>query len=184
MTQPFTTHTGRAQIIRTPDIDTDRIIPARFLTRTREQGFGDVLFADWRGFTRDTGCTVLVAGNNFGCGSSREHAVWALVDAGFRAVIAPQFADIFRANALKNGLLVIEPDAATCEALFAAAGSEQPQPVVGMDLRSQTLMVSGREPVPFGVDPFARHCLLEGIDELDFLMSHSIAIDAHERSQA
>ncbi|MGE0432813.1 MAG: 3-isopropylmalate dehydratase small subunit [Planctomycetota bacterium] len=164
--EPITQIVGRALVLHAPDIDTDRIVPARFLTRPREAGFGDALFADWALYPRDHGCNVLVAGRNFGCGSSREHAVWALRDAGFRAVLAPQFADIFRSNALKNGLLAIE-----CECDTAAAFVADDEFTI--DLDAQTITRRGHAPIAFRIDPFARHCLLRGIDELDYLIAHS-----------
>jgi len=182
---------ARTVVLAADDVDTDQIIPARFLTTTRRDGFGDALFADWR-FDRDggprpgfalnapeaRGAAVLVAGRNFGCGSSREHAAWALRDYGFRAVVAASFADIFRNNALKNGLLPVAVPAAALAWLTAHPGVE-----VTIDLESATLAAPGLRAVPFPVEPFARYRLLNGIDELGYLLSKSSAIDAFERSR-
>ena len=147
------------------DIDTDQIIPARFLKGTTKLGLGVHLFADWP--DRPPPAEILVAGVNFGCGSSREHAAWALTDFGFRAIVARSFADIFRENAFKNGLLTIELPDAACREL---AGD------VTIDLAAQRI-----GPFEFAIDPFAKHCLLTGLDELGYLLSHQDAITAHER---
>jgi 3-isopropylmalate/(R)-2-methylmalate dehydratase small subunit len=157
--------TGRAVVLRRDDVDTDQIIPARFLTTTSKDGLGESLFADWRaaGLSLGKG-EVLVAGKNFGCGSSREHAVWALLGWGFRAVIAPSFADIFRQNALKNGLLPIALDARIEE------GTE-----VAVDLEAQTVSL------PFAIDPFARTCLLAGQDEMGYLLARLPQVEEYER---
>jgi 3-isopropylmalate/(R)-2-methylmalate dehydratase small subunit len=182
---------SRTVVLAADDVDTDQIIPARFLTTTRRDGFGDALFADWRfdaegrprsGFalndpaSRDA--AVLVAGRNFGCGSSREHAAWALRDYGFRAVIAASFADIFRNNALKNGLVPVAVGAAALGWLKTHPGAE-----VTIDLDSATLQLPGQEPVPFPIESFARYRLLNGVDELGYLLSRSAAIDAFERNR-
>ena len=170
------------------NIDTDQIIPARYLKGTSRSGLGKVLFADWRydgqGQPRADfvlnrnvakGAEVLVAGDNFGCGSSREHAPWALVDAGFRAVISTSIADIFSNNALKNGLLpiVVEP-AVHCRLLA------QPGAPVTVDLEAQAVTLSDGTRTKFEVEPFARYCLLNGVDELSFLLGQSDAIAAWE----
>jgi len=151
-------------------VDTDQIIPARFLTTTSRDGLGDCLFADWRahGLALGRGA-VLVAGRNFGCGSSREHAVWALMGWGFRAVIAPSFADIFRQNALKNGLLPVAVDASIAD------GAE-----VVVDLEEQVVTVGGAR-LPFTVDPFARTCLLAGQDEMGYLLARLPLVEEYER---
>jgi len=190
--------TGKAAVIRSirsrtvvlaaDDVDTDQIIPARFLTTTRRDGFGDALFAGWRfdakglprsGFALNDAAfrdaAVLVAGRNFGCGSSREHAAWALRDYGFRAIVCASFADIFRNNALKNGLVPVAVGAPTLAWLMANPGVE-----VTIDLETATLRLPGQEPTPFPIDSFARYRLLNGIDELGYLLSHSAAIDAFE----
>jgi 3-isopropylmalate/(R)-2-methylmalate dehydratase small subunit len=182
---------SRTVVLAADDVDTDQIIPARFLTTTRRDGFGDALFADWRfdaegrprsGFalndpaSRDA--AVLVAGRNFGCGSSREHAAWALRDYGFRAVIGSSFADIFRNNALKNGLVPVAVGAPVLDWLTAHPGVE-----VTIDLETATLQLPGQAPVSFPIESFARYRLLNGIDELGYLLTHAAAIDAFERSR-
>ena len=159
------------------DVDTDQIIPARFLKTIGRAGLGAQLFADWRGSRFDAAGDgrILLAGGNFGCGSSREHAVWALADFGFEAVVARSFADIFRANALKNGLVpVAVPDDAH-RFLVAHADAE-----ILVDVaRAQLLMPDG-ESVPFPLDEFARKCLTQGIDELEYLRQHETAIAVWE----
>jgi 3-isopropylmalate/(R)-2-methylmalate dehydratase small subunit len=156
---------GRAVVLARDDVDTDQIIPARFLTTTSKTGLGEHLFADWRAAGLELGQgAVLVAGRNFGCGSSREHAVWALLGWGFHAVIAPSFADIFQQNALKNGLLPIALEVAIAD------GAE-----VTVDLEALTVSV------PFAIDPFARTCLLAGQDELGYLLARLPEVDAYER---
>ncbi len=171
------------------NIDTDQIYPGRFLTVTTRHGLGLHAFADWRydpaGQPRPDfplnrpeaqGAQVLVAGSNFGCGSSREHAPWALRDYGFRAIVARSFADIFRSNALKNGLLPIAVDPETHAQLLASSGQ-----AVVIDLEARTITLAGGWRAPFPVPAFARHCLLEGIDELGFLLSQESAIAAYEQ---
>ncbi|HEU5059493.1 MAG TPA: 3-isopropylmalate dehydratase small subunit [Kofleriaceae bacterium] len=188
----FTTITSRAVLLPHDDIDTDQIIPARFLKVTSREGLGKDLFHDWRydagGAPRAdfplnapgaAGAQVLIAGHNFGCGSSREHAPWALCDFGFRAVVAGSFADIFRSNALKNGLLPValgrEEHARLC-----AARQADPALEVTVDLERQVIEWPGQPPLAFPVDPFARRCLLEGVDELGYLLSLQREIEAHE----
>jgi len=186
--QPFRRLDSRIAVLARPDIDTDQIIPARFLKGTTRTGLGRWLFAGWRydeqGHPRTDfalarpearGAQVLVAGPNFGCGSSREHAPWALLDYGFRAVVSSSIADIFRANALKNGLLPVIVDKATHEVLLASPGMR-----VSIDLESCSLAF-GDARVSFPIDPFARRCLLEGVDELGFLMAQDDAIAAYEK---
>ncbi len=187
--EPFKTLTSRTVVLPAANIDTDQIIPARFLTTTTRTGLGERLFADWRydeqGNRRAefvlngpaaAGCRILVAGRNFGCGSSREHAAWALADYGFRAVISTEIADIFRNNALKNGLLPVIVEDATAAWLIAHPGA-----TVTIDLVSSTLALPGGGTVSFPLEPFARHCLLEGLDELGFLLARAAEIDAYER---
>jgi 3-isopropylmalate/(R)-2-methylmalate dehydratase small subunit len=182
---------SRTVVLPRENIDTDQIIPARFLKVTDKAGLGKAAFADWRygpdGAPRADfvlnrpeaqGCAVLVAGDNFGCGSSREHAPWALVDAGFRAVVSTRIADIFRNNALKNGLLPVVVDAASHAALLAAPGA-----TVRIDLEAQTITLPGGAPVRFPIDGFSRYCLLNGVDELGFLLGQAEAITAYERSR-
>jgi 3-isopropylmalate/(R)-2-methylmalate dehydratase small subunit len=186
--QPFRRLDSRIAVLARPDIDTDQIIPARYLKGTTRTGLGRWLFAGWRydeqGHPRTDfalarpearGAQVLVAGPNFGCGSSREHAPWALLDYGFRAVVSSSIADIFRANALKNGLLPVIVDPATHEVLLASPGMR-----VSIDLESCSLAFDDAR-VSFPIDPFARRCLLEGVDELGFLMAQDDAIAAYEK---
>jgi 3-isopropylmalate/(R)-2-methylmalate dehydratase small subunit len=159
------------------DVDTDQIIPARFLKTTGRAGLGASLFADWRGSRFDAlnEARILLAGVNFGCGSSREHAVWALTDFGFEAVIARSFADIFRANALKNGLVPVAVDADVHRYLVA-----NPQLEVSVDVGRAALVLPDGEEVAFPLDPFARQCLTQGIDELDYLRRHETAVAVWE----
>jgi 3-isopropylmalate/(R)-2-methylmalate dehydratase small subunit len=190
--EPIKIISSRTAVLPFENIDTDQIIPARFLRSTSREGFGKNLFADWRydasGAERPDfllnqpqakGCTVLVAGRNFGCGSSREHAPWALTDYGFRAVVSTEFADIFRNNSLKNGLLPILVDDATSQWLLTNPGAE-----VTVDLEKSTLALPNGTRVSFPIEPFARYCLLNGVDELGFLLKQSAAIDAFERRRA
>jgi len=187
---PFLRLDSRTVVIARPDIDTDQIIPARYLKGTTQTGLGRFLFAGWRydenGLPRPDfplsrpearGAQVLVAGPNFGCGSSREHAPWALLDYGFRAVISSSIADIFRGNALKNGLLAVIVDPITHGVLLASPGSG-----VSIDLEACTLSF-GDARVKFEIDPFARRCLLQGVDELGFLLAQEPAIAAFERQE-
>jgi len=181
----------RSQTVVMPssNIDTDQIIPARFLTTTTREGLGAALFADWRydgegrpradfvlNRAEARGCTVLVAGRNIGCGSSREHAPWALLDYGFRAVISTEIADIFRSNSLKNGLLPIVVDEATHAWLIANPGAE-----IEIDLPAATVRLPDGRAVTFPIEAFARYCLMNGVDELGYLLSQADAIDAYER---
>ena len=182
---PFTKLTSRAVALPLDDVDTDQIIPARYLKVTTKEGLGDALFADWRdrpgfpiGRPEHAGAAILVAGRNFGCGSSREHAPWALVGAGFRAVVARGFADIFRNNALKNGLLPVALGEADHAALLAAIAA--PGAAVAVDLEAQSIAWPGGS-ARFELDPFARDCLLSGVDELGYLLSFDRDIAAHER---
>jgi 3-isopropylmalate/(R)-2-methylmalate dehydratase small subunit len=190
--EPFTVLTSRAVVLPADDVDTDQIIPARFLTTTGRTGLGRALFADWRydaagaprpefplNAARAAGARLLVAGRNFGCGSSREHAPWALHDFGFRAVIAPSFADIFRSNALNVGLLPVSVDAAHHRTLLAALAHD-PEVALSVDLRAQAVRLPWSEPWPFRVDPFARECLLRGVDRLGFVLAAEAEIAAHE----
>jgi 3-isopropylmalate/(R)-2-methylmalate dehydratase small subunit len=177
----FTMLTSRVVAMPVNDIDTDQIIPARFLKATDKKGMGDHLFADWRynpdgspkpefvlNQKESQGAQILLAGGNFGCGSSREHAPWALTAYGFRAVISTSFADIFRNNALKNGLLPVLVDAATHKMLFDLV-EESPNAEFTLDLASQTLSFPNGS-VKFPIDPFNKTCLLNGVDELGYIM--------------
>jgi 3-isopropylmalate/(R)-2-methylmalate dehydratase small subunit len=170
---------SRTVVLPEADIDTDQIFPARFLTTTSGGGFADMLFADWRfdaaGRPRPefalnrpeaVGCEILVAGANFGCGSSREHAAWALRDWGFRAVISASIADIFFTNALKNGLVPVRVDAGSHAWLAANPGAE-----IEIDVAAGEVRLPAGQVATFHIDPFARHCLLHGIDELGYLLS-------------
>jgi len=191
MMEPLRKIRSRTVVIAAANIDTDQIIPARFLKVTDKKGLGKVLFSDWRyaegGAPRPDfvlnrpeaeGCHVLVAGDNFGCGSSREHAPWALVDAGFRAVVSTSIADIFKNNALKNGLIPVVVDAAAHRQLLASPGAE-----VEIDLESRTLSLPDGTKVSFPIDTFARYCLMNGVDELGYLLSQDAAITAHESAR-
>ena len=188
----FEAFTSRIVHLPVDNIDTDQIIPARFLKTTSKEGLGDQLFYDWRydasGQARPDfalnkpqakGCAVLLAGDNFGCGSSREHAPWALTQFGFRAVISTSFADIFKQNALKNRLLPIVVPRDTHAALAAARSADE-SVTVTVDLAARTLTLPGGKAVAFPVDEFARHCLLEGVDELGYVLQQEGAIAAYE----
>ena len=184
--KPFGKLTSTVVVLTTPDIDTDQIIPARFLKGTDKKGLAASLFADWRSDpsfpllapgAKDA--QILLAGRNFGCGSSREHAPWALVDWGFRAIIAPSFADIFRQNATKNGLIPIALDADVCGEIETAVRRD-PKLTLEVELESQRVLVDGKA-FSFVIDAFARHCLLNGMDELGYILSLSDRIAAHER---
>jgi 3-isopropylmalate/(R)-2-methylmalate dehydratase small subunit len=189
--EPLRVIQSRTVVLPRENIDTDQIIPARFLKVTGKKGLGAALFADWRydqdGAPRPDfalnrpeagGARVLVAGDNFGCGSSREHAPWALLDAGFLAVISTSIADIFKNNALKNGLLPVVVDAASHQKLLEAPGAE-----VRVDLAAQVVTLPDGTSTCFPVDAFSRHCLMNGVDELGFLLSQEEAIATYERSR-
>jgi 3-isopropylmalate/(R)-2-methylmalate dehydratase small subunit len=186
--EPVTVLRERSVVMPSADVDTDQIIPARFLKGTVRDGLGKSLFADWRyepdGTPRASfvlngpdaaGARVLVAGPNFGCGSSREHAVWALMDHGFRAVVSTRLADIFKRNALQNGLVPVELDPASHEALAAAGATS-----VTVDVLAMTVSWPGGS-APFALPPFARRSLIEGRDELDMLVALDDEIAAFER---
>lgn len=192
MPEPFRTLTSRTLTLSQANIDTDQIIPARFLTTTTRQGLGAHAFHDWRyetdGSPRPESVLnridpaerrILLAGPNFACGSSREHAPWALLDYGFRAVISTSIADIFTSNALKNGFLPIIVDQTTWDDL--AAHPDQP---VTIDLEASELRRGNAPAVPFAVESFARQCLLDGVDTLGWLQSKLPAIEAYERARA
>ena len=190
--EPIKQIRSKTVVMPNDDIDTDQIIPARYLTTTTKDGLGKNLFNDWRYdpngkeradfvLTRpeNRGAQILVGGHNFGCGSSREHAPWALLDFGIRAVVSTEIADIFRSNSLKNGLVPIVVDAATHAKLLAAPDAE-----VTIDVAEQTLTLPDGGKVKFPIDPFARYCLLNGVDELEFLLSQESAIAAFEAKRA
>ncbi len=186
--EPFHTLTSRTVVLPQENIDTDQIIPARFLTTTSCDGLGGGAFYDWRyneqgqlrnsspldGFNRDE-FKILVAGANFGCGSSREHAPWALTDFGFRAVISSDIADIFKSNALKNGLLPVVVDPKTHRQLLKTPGE-----CVTIDLERQTVTFGDGWTAVFNVEPFARACLLDGVDSLGALLAHMPEIERFE----
>lgn len=188
----FTTLVSAALPMREANVDTDQIIPARFLQRPRASGFGDVLFHDLRFDDRGEpkpdflmnrsafqGAAILVAGSNFGCGSSRETAVYALLDHGFRAVVSPSFGDIFRTNALLNGLLPVVLDEAAVRELLDSLLAE-PGTKLAIDLPAQVLTTASGRSHPFDIDSFRKHCLLEGMDEIDLTMSVRTRLEAYE----
>jgi 3-isopropylmalate/(R)-2-methylmalate dehydratase small subunit len=183
--------TSKTVVIASSDIDTDQIIPARFLTTTTKEGLGKQLFADWRyqsdgspkrefvlNSAEARGAEILVTGRNFGCGSSREHAPWALLDYGFRAVVSTEIADIFRGNSLMNGLLPIVVDEQTSQWLLQHPGAQ-----VDIDLQSMRLSLPTGVSVAFPIEPFARHCLLNGVDELGYLRSKLNDIERFEAAR-
>ena len=198
--EKFTTFTSKAAPLDRPNVDTDAIIPKQFLKSIRRTGFGPNLFDEWRyqdhgepgqdcsnrpvnpefvlNRPQYAGAQILLARENFGCGSSREHAVWALTDYGFRVVIAPSFADIFRNNAFKSGLLPIQLGASTVDGLFRQAGEEGF--TLTVDLAARTLTTSSGEVIPFEVDAFRRHCLLEGLDDIGLTLQHADDIRSYE----
>ena len=187
MKAPFTTLKSHAVMLPADDVDTDQIIPARFLKGTVKVGLADSLFADWR--TRPdfpllqpgaAGARILVTGNNFGCGSSREHAPWALVDWGFRAIIARSFADIFKENATKNGLLPIALPEAACVRLELALRAD-PAAELTVELAAERVSLPDGSWFAFTLDAFAKHCLASGLDELGYILSFADRIAAHER---
>ena len=192
--EPFSSVTSPVVPMQRVDIDTDQIIPARFLKTVNRAGLGEQLFCDWRYLADGSpnpdfilnrpsmaGRSVLLAGDNFGCGSSREHAPWALMAWGIRAVISSSFADIFRNNALKNGLLPIEVPPEELSRLFALVDAE-PDAAVTVDLESQELRLPDGSVISFGVDAFARRMILDGTDELGYLLSLEDRIAAYEAS--
>ena len=187
--RPLTYVHSRTTVLRNENIDTDRIIPARFLTTTERTGLGKHCFEDWR-YAADgsddpafplnrpeaRGCSILVAGRNFGCGSSREHAPWALLDYGIRAVISNEIADIFRGNALKNGLLAIVVSDAEHRWLLDNPGVE-----LRIDIAEGSIRLPDGGTLRFDLDAFSRHCLLNGVDQLGFLLQQESAIAAYEQ---
>ncbi len=186
--QPFTVHTGHAVPLRRSDVDTDQIIPSDWLKRVERTGFAAGLFAEWRrqpGFILDrpeyAGATILVAGVNFGTGSSREHAVWALQDHGFRAVISERFGDIFRGNAHKGGLLAVQLPGAAVEELTAAVEAD-PAVVLTVDLVNREVRFDGQA-IAFDLDDYTRERLLAGLDDIALTLQHDDDIDAYERAR-
>ena len=190
--EPFKSFSSRVVAIPIDNVDTDQIIPARFLKTTDKAGLGQALFSDWRydaegrpmpefvlNHPGSLDAQVLLAGDNFGCGSSREHAPWALIGFGFRVVISSSFADIFHNNALKNGLLPVVVDGVTHRRLLELKAAD-PSAEVAVDLAAQTLRLPDGSTVTFPIDGFAKHCLLEGVDELGYLMSYLPAVTGYE----
>ena len=187
--EPFITHTGTAAPLRRSDVDTDQIIPSDWLKRVERTGFGKGLFSEWRedpafvlNQPQHQGATVLVAGDNFGTGSSREHAVWALTDYGFRAVISPRFADIFRSNALKGGLLPVQLPA-TAVAELQDRVEKDPATQVTIDLDERQVRVGGEVVASFELDDFTRWRLMEGLDDVGLTLRHADSISAFEQSR-
>ncbi len=192
--QPFTTLTSTAVPLRAENVDTDQIIPARYLTAVTKAGMGDGCFAAWRyeadgspkpdfalNRAQHQGGEILLAGRNFGSGSSREHAVWALTEYGFRAIISPGFADIFHNNALKNGLLPITLPEDTVNMLLDLC-EEQPDTRLHVDLGAQTVSLPDGQQAAFAIDPYRKLCLLQGLDDLGYLLAQDEAITAYEQA--
>jgi 3-isopropylmalate/(R)-2-methylmalate dehydratase small subunit len=186
--QPIKVIQSKTVVLPRENVDTDQIIPARFLKVTDKKGLGKALFTDWRydaggapkpdfvlNRPEALGCQILVAGDNFGCGSSREHAPWALYDYGIRAVVSTRIADIFRSNALKNGLVPVVLDPESHARLLAAPGAE-----VKIDIETRTISLPGGGTATFPIDAFSRYCLMNGVDELGYLLSQDAAIAAFE----
>lgn len=194
--QPFTTHTGTGVAIDRANIDTDQIIPKQFLTRIERAGYGEFLFYDWRfdssgvpvaGFPLNDpvhlGASILIAGENFGCGSSREHAPWSILDHGFRAVIASSFADIFRNNSLKNGLLPVELDGGVVSEMIRRIAADAGH-MFKIDLADCTVSDDSGFTAKFHIDEFNRHCLINGLDDIGLTLKHEAAISEFERASA
>jgi 3-isopropylmalate/(R)-2-methylmalate dehydratase small subunit len=192
--EPIRMFSGRMVALPINDIDTDQIIPARYLKVTDKAGLGEACFADWRYDADGTpktdfplnkpeyqGAQVFIGGHNFGCGSSREHAPWALMGAGFKAVVSTYFADIFRNNSLKNGLLPVVVDEETHQQLISLA-EEDPSSEVTIDLETQTITLPDGRRVEFPIDGFSKYCLLNGVDQLGFLLSLEGDIEQYEQS--
>ena len=189
--KPVTRIHSRTSVLADENIDTDRIIPARFLTTTTRAGLGKLCFNDWRYLPDGSdnpafplnqpeakGCAIVVAGRNFGCGSSREHAPWALLDYGIQAVLCSEIADIFRNNALKNGLLAIVIGVDEHQWLLAHPGIE-----LDIDVQAQSIALPDGRHIAFKLEPFARHCLLNGVDQLGYLLQNDPAITDYERQE-
>ena len=190
--EKITQLTSKTIVLAIDDVDTDQIVPARFLTTTEREGIGAALFADWRldkngneiaDFPLNApdakDCKILVAGRNFGCGSSREHAPWAIHDFGIRAVISCEIADIFRNNSLNNGLVPVVVDITTHQWLLDNPGAE-----VTVDVDALEVRLPDGKTVPFVIEPFARHCILEGIDQMGYLVQNRQTIEAFEQKRS
>ncbi|UCF28262.1 MAG: 3-isopropylmalate dehydratase small subunit [Chloroflexota bacterium] len=193
--QPFRTLTSKVIPLAHNNIDTDQIIPARYLKVTNKEGLADGLFYEWRfdddgqpdpnfplNFDVYQQAQILVAGDNFGCGSSREHAPWALVGWGIRAVVSTSFADIFRNNSLKNGLLPVSVDFDTQEKIFAGI-EKDPEMMMTIDLPTQTLTLADGSSVSFPIDTFSKTCLLEGVDQLGYILKRETMIEQYEQEK-
>jgi 3-isopropylmalate/(R)-2-methylmalate dehydratase small subunit len=193
---PFRTHTGIVAPLDRPNVDTDQIIPKQFLKRIERTGFGQFLFYDWRFTTKGEpddsfvlnaskyqGATILVAGKNFGCGSSREHAPWALLDYGFRTIIAPSFADIFANNCMKNGIVPVVLSEVEVEELFRRT-SDEPGSQLTVDLVRRLVEDAGGFSASFVIDDFHRHCLMEGLDDIGLTQQYEPQIAAYEERRA
>jgi 3-isopropylmalate/(R)-2-methylmalate dehydratase small subunit len=193
--EKFVAFSSRVVVMRMDNIDTDQVIPARFLKKTDKTGWGDLLFYDWRydaegkpkpefvlnqDWAKST--KILLGGDNFGCGSSREHAPWSLTQYGFRAIVSTSFADIFKSNALKNSLLPIVVPADVHKKLFETLEAN-PAAELHVDLASQTLTLPDGQKVQFPVDSFSKQCMLEGVDELGFILKHEAAIAGYEKQR-
>jgi 3-isopropylmalate/(R)-2-methylmalate dehydratase small subunit len=191
--QPFTVHTGRVAVLDRANVDTDQIIPKQFLKRVERTGFGQFLFYDWRFLPngepktdfelndpRFSGSSILIAGKNFGCGSSREHAPWALADYGFRAIIAPSFADIFANNCLKNGLLTVKLSQTEVAELMRRAGEDELCPIT-IDLEAKLVSDARGFSATFEIGDFQRRCLLEGLDDIALTLKHEATIAFYEQ---
>ena len=190
--EKITQLTSKTIILAIDDVDTDQIVPARFLTTTEREGIGAALFIDWR-FDKDgneiadfplnapeaKGRKILVAGRNFGCGSSREHAPWAIYDFGIRAVISSEIADIFRNNSLNNGLVPVVVDTETHQWLL-----NNPDVEITVDVEASEVRLPDGKAIPFQIEPFARHCILEGIDQMGFLLQNLENIKAFEKNRS
>jgi 3-isopropylmalate/(R)-2-methylmalate dehydratase small subunit len=194
--QPFRAHKGLVAPLDRANVDTDQIVPKQFLKRIERTGFGRFLFYDWRyapdgglnaefllNLPQFAGASILVAGKNFGCGSSREHAPWALADFGFRVILAPSFADIFATNCFKNGLLTVTLPEAEIAILLARAGS-RPGYQLTVDLEAATVRDDDGFAASFAIDPFRRSCLLDGMDEIALTLQHEALIAAFEARMA
>ncbi len=192
--KPFENFKSRVVVFTRPNVDTDQIIPARFLKTTGKEGLGDKLFHDWRynregnpifEFVLNSPATkeakILLAGENFGCGSSREHAPWALIQFGFKAIISTSFADIFRQNALKNALLPIVVSTSDHVRIVEMV-TQDPKMIVEVDLEKQKLTLSQKEYVEFPIDPFSKYCLTQGIDEIQYILEKEDRIREFEKS--
>jgi 3-isopropylmalate/(R)-2-methylmalate dehydratase small subunit len=191
---PFTSHTGLVVPLDRSDVNTDDIIPKQFLKRIERTGYGKFLFFDWRYHSDGSdnpefvlnrpgyaGASILLARRNFGCGSSREHAAWALENYGFRAIIAPSFADIFYNNSFKNGMLPVRLDEAAVDDLFARCAAHKGYKLT-VDLKKSVIVDAYGLSLPFTIDPFRRQCLLEGLDDIALTLQHEPEIAAYERA--